>query len=327
MTKQPGKKAKSTSKAASGKPRLAPASPMRPEAVMRQIQRLLEGKKFESAEDANAFLATLVGSGLQEALADEEPPDPRWRAQELAFDAMGAESAEKARELAQQALAIDADCVDALVVMAELEATTAQAAIAGLKKAVEAGERSLGGEFFQQNKGHFWGILETRPYMRARLQLAELLRADGSGAQAVEHYAGLLELNPNDNQGVRYPLLGCYLAHGRLQDATKLLHNYRGDIMATFAWGRVLERFLAGDRKGAAKALKTARKGNPFMEQFFCGVMRPPEEMPDTYSLGSEEEALICVDHLAAAWVKHQPAMLWMMDRLYGEAAPRLKSV
>jgi len=323
MTRQSGRTSKRKAEPTDHQTGPAPLSPENHETVLRDLHRVLENRKFESVEDANAFLATLTGEGLQDALHGIEPPDPRWQAQELAFDAREATTAERARELAQRALALDPDCVDALVVMTDLEATTAREAIAGLKKAVEAGERSLGAEFFRQSKGDFWGILETRPYMRAKAQLAELLRADGSGVQALRHYEGMLELNPNDNQGIRYPLLGCYLAHGRLLDATRLLHDYRGDIMATFAWGRVLERFLTGDRKGAAKALKLARKGNPFMEQFFSGTMPIPKEMPDSYSLGSVEEAMICFDQLGAAWVKNQHAMFWMMDRLYSGTALR----
>ena len=162
--------------------------------------------------------------------------------------------------------------------------------------------------------------------MRARAQLAELLRGDGKGVQALQHYEGMLELNPNDNQGVRYPLLGCYLVHGRLQAAAKLLHDYDGDIMAVFPWGRVLERFLSGDRPGATKALKLARRVNPFVEEYFSGLARVPAEMPDTYALGSEEEAMVCFDCLAAAWVKHLPAMFWLMDRIHGGGAPRSRS-
>ena len=318
MTKQPRKSAKSKSKSTSKTPSPAPGAPVSMEAILRDIQRALEGKVFENAEEANAFLATLTGEGLQDALADEEESSPRWQAQELAFESMEAATAERARELAQQALAIDPDCVDALVVMTDLDANTEQDAIAGLKKAVEAGERGLGAEFFQENKGHFWGILETRPYMRARAQLAELLRAAGSDVQAMQHYEGMLELNPNDNQGLRDPLLGCYLAHGRLEKAAKLLHDYEGDAMATFAWGRVLERFLAGDRPGAKRALKNARKGNPFVEMFFTGKLRMTGEMPDSYSLGSKEEAMICFDHLGAAFLKNQPAMFWVLEQIYG---------
>jgi len=242
----------------------------------------------------------------------------RELAQDYAFQAMEARTAEQARELVQRALAIDADCVDALVMMTELEADNPRDAIAGLKKAVEAGERSLGAAFFKENRGHFWGLTETRPYMRARFSLAELLRAVGHGREAMRHYAALVELNPNDNQGARDPLLGCYLAHGELTRATNLLTAYKDDSLATFAWGRVLERFLARDRKGAGAALKIARAKNPFVELLFSGLKNMPDELPEMYSPGSEEEAVFCFEHLVAGWTKNHKAMFWLLDRLYG---------
>lgn len=326
MTTPPRKQQKPKSKSTS-QPKTTPKLPgLGSEAIMRDIQKVLQGKQFKDVDEANAFLATLTGPGLQQALSElaDAGEDRRGQAQELAFDAMEAEDGEQARELAQRALALDPDCVDALVIMTGLDASNEREAIAGLKKAVEAGERALGTEFFRENKGEFWGILETRPYMRARLRLAEFLRAAGNGVQAMEHYAGVLELNPDDNQGVRYPLLGCYLAHGRLREAEKLLQAYDGDIMATWAWGKVLERYLADDRSGALKALRAARRGNPYVELYFSGQTRLPEGMPDTYGLGSREEALICFDHLAAAWAKRD-AIFWLLDRIVGTPAVRGK--
>jgi tetratricopeptide (TPR) repeat protein len=257
---------------------------------------------------------------------DDDPRSPRWQAQELAYDAMEAETDDRALDLAKRALAIDPDCVDALATINEITAENPKNAIAGLKKAVEAGERSLGSEFFKQNKGYFWGLIETRPYMRARMDLAELERSLGHGRQAMGHYEALLELNPNDNQGVRYPLLGCYLAHGELIRAAKLLETYKDDGMAVFVWGRVLERFLAGDRKAAVRELKHARGGNPFVELFFSAQMSAPDQMSDTYTLGSKEEALICFDYLGAAWAKNREAMFWLLDRIYGPMYVRGKS-
>jgi len=35
------------------------------------------------------------------------------------------------------------------------------------EQGVHAGERALGPEAFSEGVGHFWGVLETRPYMRA----------------------------------------------------------------------------------------------------------------------------------------------------------------
>ena len=56
--------------------------------------------------------------------------------------------------------------------------------------------------------------------MRARLNLAGLLRAVGLEQDAITHFEALLELNPNDNQGVRDLLLGSYLAHNRNRECT-----------------------------------------------------------------------------------------------------------
>ncbi len=295
-------------------PKLPSRSSM--ESLLRNLQKVMEEKKFDSIEEANEFLAALTSPGLQQLLLDDAPLSPQEEAQDLAFEAMETESAAQARKLVKRALALDPDCVDALVLLVQLDANSPKAAIAGLQKAVAAGERSLGANFFAENKGHFWGILEARPYTRARLNLAEVLRAVGLEQDAIAHYEGLLEVNPNDNQGLRYVLLGSYLAQDRLDDARKLPRDYPGDDMASFAWGKVLERYLAGDHTGAQRALKSARRGNPFVELYLSGQREPPDSMPGSYSLGSDEEALICVDSVGAAWAKHPAAIFWLMEQL-----------
>ncbi len=294
------------------------------ESVLRNLQKVMEEKKFASLEEANEFLAALTNPGLQQVLLGDAPLSPQEEAQDLAFEAMEAESAAQSRKLVKRALALDPDCVDALALLVRLDANSPKEAIAGLQKAVAAGERSLGADFFAENKGHFWGLLETRPYMRARLHLAEVLRGVGLEQEAVAHYEALLELNPNDNQGLRYVLLGSYLAQDRLEDARKLLQDYAGDNMASFAWGKVLERYLAGDHAGAQRALKSARQENPFVELYLGGQRKPPDSMPGSYTLGSDEEALICVDSVGAAWAKHPAALSWLMEQLLaGKPAPR----
>ena len=303
-----------------------PPSRLSAESMLRSIQKLLEEKQFASLEEANEFLATLGGPGLQQSLLDDSPLSAQEEAQDLAFEAMEAETEAQARMLVKRALALDPDCVDALVLLTELDATSPKAAIEGMQRAVAAGERALGAKFFAENKGHFWGILETRPYMRARLKLAGLLLAVGLEQDAITHYEGILELNPNDNQGVRDLLLGSYLAHGRLEDAQKLLKRYKGDISASFAWGKVLERYLSGDLLGAEKALKNARQGNGFVELYLTGQRELPTSMPDYYSLGSDEEAVICLDSIAAAWTNHPAAIAWLMDRLRASAPPTVRT-
>src|SRR3546814_19715015 len=73
-----------------------------------------------------------------------------------------------------------------------------QDALALYRQGVEAGERALGDEF-EGLSGHFWGFLQTRPYMRARAGLAITLWRLGDQQAAIDHYRAMLILNPNDN--------------------------------------------------------------------------------------------------------------------------------
>lgn len=313
MIKKPAKKSPTRKE-------VPPSTEMK--AAMRQLEKLMESSGMIAPGDMNALLTSLQAPSVLDGLSDAEA-DARHEAQELAFDAMEAESEAEARKLAKRALRKDPDCVDALVVLAGIESDSPKKMIEALQNAVAAGERSLGAEFFKENKGHFWGLLDTRPYMRALEQLAALLRAEGINLDAIKHYEKMLVLNPNDNQGVRDPLLGLYLALGSLDEAGKLLHTYKDDASANFAWGRVLERFLSGDLRGAAAALKKARETNSFVELYLSGPKNLPGEMPDMYSPGSEEEAILCLDNMALAWGNFKPAILWLMEQLIKDKAPK----
>jgi len=282
------------------------------ERVLGDVQKVLEGHEFANDDELNRFLSKLTGTGLEKRLAGQVEKDPARQAQDLAYQAMEAETASQAVGLARKAVALDPDCVDALAVIARETAQSLPEAIALLTQAVEAGERSLGANFFEENKGHFWGILETRPYMRARHELAGLLRSAGRLSESIRHIEAILELNPNDNQGVRDDLLGCYLSTGNLEGARRLLKRYEEDCSAVFGWGRVLERYLSGDIKAASQELKRARADNRYAEAYLTGKKRVPRRPPDFYSFGDESEAICCAILLADAWKRHPQAIEWL---------------
>ena len=130
---------------------------------------------------------------------------PLEQAQDLMYQAFEEGDERRRVELARQALALSPDCADAYVLLAE-HAPNRKEALALYEQGVAAGERALGPEVFERDAGHFWGLLETRPYMRARLGLALQLWTAGRRDEAVTHLQDMLRLNPNDNQGVRYTL-------------------------------------------------------------------------------------------------------------------------
>ena len=100
---------------------------------------------------------------------------------------------------------ISPDCADAYVLLAE-QAKSRKESLQLYEQAVAAGERAIGPDAFTGDVGHFWGLLETRPYMRAREGLAHTLWTLGRREEAAGHLLEMLRLNPGDNQGVRYTL-------------------------------------------------------------------------------------------------------------------------
>ncbi|MDQ7839848.1 MAG: hypothetical protein RDU83_02330 [bacterium] len=67
------------------------------------------------------------------------------------------------------------DCANAHVLLAEESARTLEQARGLCAQGAAAGKRALGERAFKEDAGHFCGILETRPYMRARAGLTQCL--------------------------------------------------------------------------------------------------------------------------------------------------------
>jgi len=77
--------------------------------------------------------------------------------------------------LAGEALSLSPLCADAYVILAAETAVSDKERRDLFARGVETGELALGPEGFEEYAGSFWGLLETRPYMRARTGLADAL--------------------------------------------------------------------------------------------------------------------------------------------------------
>ena len=270
-------------------------------------------RQFEEPSNPRKSDARAILRAIERAMASQAS-DRSGRAQELFYEAMDAPTDEEELALLKQALKLDAGNVDALLVLFRHEHLPGADAIEFLRNLVKLAKKRLGPKAFKEFAGAFWGFHETRPYMRAREMLAEQLRAAGRVEEAITEYEGMLELNPGDNQGVRYLLLPCLLILGRLEAARKLFEKYPQEFEwnAVFAWGRTLERFLSDDLPGTQAALAIARKQNPHMQAYVKGSRPMPKTLPEAYAPGSKDEA-ICFAHVVrAAWEKHPAALQWL---------------
>ena len=232
------------------------------------------------------------------------------QAQQLVYAAMEARGRYQTA-LARRALSLSRDCADAWAILGN-RATSAAAALQLYREAVAAGERALGPKFFETEAGHFWGLVETRPYMRARMALADALTSEGELDEAVSHYRELLRLNPGDNQGARYDLLGLLIEQGSDADARALLQQF-DEESAVWLYAKALVSFRLRD-DGADKQLDFALADNRHVPPFLTGEKAIPD-LPAFYSPGSIEEAAIAADLLTDAWNDTSGAIFWLNTR------------
>ena len=255
----------------------------------------------------------MEGPQADSAWLDGGRPSVQRQAQELVYDAWEAPTRRRAVALAKKALRLSPDCADAYNVLAEETAKTLEEAIELYRKGVQAGERAIGERAFTEDVGHFWGILETRPYMRARAGLAQCLWEAGQREEAVEHYRDLLRLNPNDNQGIRDLLMPCLIELGRDHEAETLFREYQGDCMAVWMYSRVLLDFRRfGDSPQAVGSLKAALRWNRHVPAYLLGRKRIPRTLPATYGVGGDEEAVLYAYGNRAAWEATPGAIQWL---------------
>lgn len=257
----------------------------------------------------------ITSEGLDALIQKMQKRSAVEEAEDLFFEAMEARTeATRNRKLAE-VLRLDPDHTDARLYLLT-DATLAPAdRVTVLEGIVATAKKRLGTKAFRELVPHFWGFAQTRPYMRARAELAGALLAAGRRADAAAEYAAMIDLNENDNQGVRYELLPLLLAMGRKDDAAVIFKKYSDDTCAAFVWGRVLERHLAGDSPGAEKALRRAREKNPHLEAFITGACALPGRLPDMYTFGSAEEAAIYAKDQFLAWAEHPGALAWLKER------------
>ena len=270
----------------------------------------LSEKGFGSVEEVKALLRDALASGDFPAL---EAGTPLERAQELVYDAWEEPERRKRVRLAREALRISPDCADAFVLLAEETARTPQEAIDLYSEGMAAGERALGDEGFKQAVGEFWGIIQTRPYMRARLGLALTLWTVGRQPEAIQHLWEMLRLNPGDNQGLRYLLLSWLLGAGHELQVEKLLNRYPDDIAGQWLYGRALHAFRTeGNTEKARDFRDEARERNRHAPAYLLGLKKLPKQSPETIGIGDHDEAIVIAEEQAAAWRETPGALAWL---------------
>jgi tetratricopeptide (TPR) repeat protein len=300
------------------KPKKTPLGPRNIDQILSAMEKALEAGGLESPEEMNAFLRGVMESG--EGIPEPVSRNAIDRAQDVMYKAWEARGPKRV-QLAHKALEISPDCADAYCLLAAEAARTTEERKELYEKGVKAGEQAIGAEF-EELTGQFWGFLETRPYMRARAGLAGVLWRMGEREAAIEHYRDMLRLNPNDNQGIRYLLLDCYMESGRLKDAEKLLKQYKDDAGARWLYTAALLTFSkAGASPKANQQLQQALDHNPFVPTYLLGKKKLPRIMPAYIGFGDDNEAIDYATNGVLIWGRNKEALVWLAGMVAGKNA------
>ncbi len=319
------------------------------EEMMGAVQKVMQDMKFDSPEEATAFLNQFVGMRMEDvtqALRGAGGGSIEAQADGMFFEAMESRTMFATKRKLAAVLKLDPDHVRAQTALAMMESSPPKAE-AALRNAIAAGERKLG-PLLQEGHGELWGFIEARPYMEARGELARFLAGqEGRMDDAIAEHQEMLRLNENDNQGIRDSLLALLLEERRFDEARALMKKYDTDFAATWIYGKALlafeenaasarwdtrqldqqwvEQQLKAMASGIApaipkairkadKALIKALKFNPWCAIYLLQAsdyLR--DELPESYSPGSEDEARLFLEYHSNVWLGNSSAFLWLI--------------
>ncbi|MGX1191885.1 SEC-C metal-binding domain-containing protein [Metabacillus sp. SLBN-84] len=270
------------------------------------LSKVYKEIKAELEADLTEDSITVAEKGDAKKYSDAD----RARAQELIYEAMESSPQQRVK-LAKQAMEIYPFHPDAFNMLGEAESDPAKQ-LELYKQGMEAGEADLGKEIFKQDKGMFWGLIETRPYMRSKFNYAILEAAMGNLAEAIKQCEELLELNEMDSQGVRYTLFVMYMDAGEHKKAKALLKKFDETDFAAGAYNMLLVEFaLKGMTPAVERLAQKAKNVNPVIYDVLAGKRKLPKE-PEEF--GQEYEAVEYFMEYGFVWSNHPELVEWMSE-------------
>lgn len=218
-------------------------------------------------------------------------------AYELLDKASYAKTEKQAIKLAKEAYKTCPDCLDAILFQVDLEESALKREKM-LDEGLENEKKRLTREnyFEKDNIGMFYGIFETRPYIRGLYMKALNLASDGKIKQSKDVCKEILRLNENDNTGARYLLMAIYAF---LEDEKELLDLYKkfheDNLEVLFPLFALY--YKKGDYKKAKKYLMDIDKINPEFVNFFKGELEPNDDViSGCYQKGHASEVFMYVN-------------------------------
>ncbi|MFN2312345.1 MAG: hypothetical protein ABR590_09870, partial [Spirochaetia bacterium] len=218
-------------------------------------------------------------------------------------------------------LAIERDpaCAEAYVLLASIERQNPEQAMRVLEAGIAVGEKRKPALPVGASA---WRDHMYRDVLRLRFARAESLVTMGRQEEALAAYQQIVRLEPEDNIGARYKLVPLLIAATRLDEAAQLIESFADGAdeaeSAFVRWNRTLIAYARGGAKQAGPLLEAAMQANEYVVEELLYIEPFPEIMPDSYYIGSPEEAMVYAEESIAAWRKVKGARAWLRRKVEG---------
>lgn len=254
----------------------------------------------EFLADTDALNEEELNKKLQEFIKKYNAGDIEYEntilddAYELLEKAENAKSKKQAIKYAKEAYDMCPDCFDAVLFQVDLEDNPLKRWDL-LDKGLEFEKERLEDEgFFEKDSiGSFYGMFETRPYMRGLYAKANYLIIDGKVKQACDVCKEILRLNENDNMGSRYLLMAIYAYFEEEKDMLKLYKKYPEENLEML-FPLFILYYKQGNDKKAKEYLDRISKANPHFIKFFKdGIKENNDKIYGYYAKGNLSEVIM----------------------------------
>jgi len=158
-----------------------------------------------------------------------------------------------------------------------------------------------------------WRYMDNRPALRTLFRLFQLHDRRGDKASSIQAAERLLDLNPDDNHGLRTVIVNHLLRLGDDHAALELTDCYPNDLHADISYGRVLALYRLGRPTAAADALRAAKTGLPKIPHYLLrNRVKRPKLDGTGFTLGGDDQAWFYRVEMRDVWLDSPGALEWL---------------
>lgn len=240
------------------------------EKILKQLMQYMEDHQDELDDGADENV--LAQQFMKEYNASRQPKNvlslPQTADDYLEL-AENTSAKKKKQEYLSKALELEPDNLDVSRMIAELNSKKPEDLLDALSTLLEKGNSLMERDgYFQDCMGDFWGVLETRPYMRLRHSYLELLIQCGMMGKAVAEAEEMLRLCSNDNLGIRYELMHLYAYLENEEGALALHKRYDGYDESQMLLPLAVLYYKKADFERSLQYLRRLAKANKDTKKF-----------------------------------------------------------